>query len=129
MNVNSLHWLHALISVGYFRFLKAKVTILQQELDMSHQENAKHLDKIAKVTEQQKKIDGARCQASNTINSLNSQIKKHQQNEANTALKLKVCIAALFREPRMGEKKKCTPFFSPFFPVVFSFIALHILGK
>lgn len=72
------------------RFLKAKVTILQQELDLSHQENAKHLDKIAKAAEQQKKLDGARCQASTTINSLNSQIKKQQQNEANAALKLKV---------------------------------------
>lgn len=72
------------------RFLKAKVTILQQELDLSHQDNVKHLDNLSKAVEQQKKTEGARCLASNTINSLNSQIRKIQQNEANIALKLKV---------------------------------------
>lgn len=73
-----------------YRFLKAKVTILQQELDFSHQENIKHLDNLAKSVELQKKTEAARCQANNTINTLNAQILKLQQNESNAVLKMKV---------------------------------------
>lgn len=77
-------------SCFFFRFLKAKVTILQQELDLSHKENTKNADKLAKVIEEQKKGEAARSQAINTINLLNSQIQKMQQSDANVALKLKV---------------------------------------
>lgn len=80
-------FIHRLIS---FRFLKAKVTILQQELDLSHQENVKNLDNLAKAIELQKKTEAARCHANNTINALNAQIQKLQQNEMNITLKLKV---------------------------------------
>lgn len=72
------------------RFLKAKVTILQQELDLSHQENTKNLDNLAKAIELQKKTEAARCHANNTINTLNAQIQKLQQTEMNNTLKLKV---------------------------------------
>lgn len=74
-----------------FRFLKAKVTILQQELNLSHQENVKNLDNLSKSMELQKKTEAARCQANNTINTLNAQLQKLQQNEMNMTLKLKVC--------------------------------------
>lgn len=73
-----------------YRFLKAKVTILQQELDLSHRENTKILDNLAKSIETQKKAENARCQVKNTINSLNVQLHKMQENEMNIALKLKV---------------------------------------
>lgn len=72
------------------RFLKAKVTILQQELDLSHQENVKNLDNLSKAIDLQKKTELARCHANNTINTLNVQIQKLQQNEMNITLKLKV---------------------------------------
>lgn len=98
IDTNGTHFLFYRFGVCHSRFLKAKVTILQQELDLSHQENVKHLDKIAKSAEQYKKLEAGRCQASNTINSLNSQIKKHQQNDANAALKLKVCKRRLLKE-------------------------------
>lgn len=78
----------------FFRFLKSKVTILQQELDLSHQENTKSADALAKAIEQQKKFEATRCQATNQINSLNAQIQKLQQNESNLSIKLKVCIPA-----------------------------------
>lgn len=74
------------------RFLKAKVTILQQELDLSHQENTKNLDNLTKAVELQKKAEAARCHANNTINMLNAQIQKFQQSESNNALKLKVLV-------------------------------------
>lgn len=74
----------------FLRFLKAKVTILQQELDLSHQENVKNLDNLAKAIELQKKTEAARCQANNSINTLNAQLQKCQQNEMNMTLKLKV---------------------------------------
>lgn len=66
------------------------MTILQQELDLSHQENVKNLDNLAKAIELQKKTEAARCHANNTINALNAQIQKLQQNEMNITLKLKV---------------------------------------
>lgn len=68
------------------------MTILQQELDLSHQENVKNLDNLAKAIEMQKKAEAARCQANNTINTLNAQIQKLQHNETNINLKLKVCV-------------------------------------
>lgn len=67
------------------------MTILQQELDLSHQENTKNLDALAKAIEQQKKVEATRCQASNQVNGLNAQIQKLQQNEMNLMLKIKVC--------------------------------------
>lgn len=66
------------------------MTILQQELDLSHQENTKNLDNLAKAIELQKKTEAARCHANNTINTLNAQIQKLQQTEMNNTLKLKV---------------------------------------
>lgn len=70
--------------------------ILQQELDLSHQENIKNLDNLAKAIELQKKTEAARCHANNTINTLNAHIQKLQQNEVNVALKLKVSFAGFF---------------------------------
>lgn len=70
--------------------MKAKVTILQQELDLSHKDNVKHLDELAKFNEQQKKIEAARDLSSNKVNSLKSQIEKLQQQNADVELKLKV---------------------------------------
>lgn len=78
--------------VLFRRFLKAKVTILQQELELSHQENTKNLDNLTKAIELQKKTEAARCHANNTINTLNAQIQKLQQTDANNALKLKVNV-------------------------------------
>lgn len=66
------------------------MTILQQELDLSHQENTKNLDNLAKAIELQKKTEAARCHANITINTLNAQIQKLQQTEMNNTLKLKV---------------------------------------
>ncbi|XP_055312487.1 testis-expressed protein 9-like [Sitodiplosis mosellana] len=74
---------------GIIKFLKAKVTILQQELNLSHTENIKNLDNLAKAIELQKKTEAARCQAVQSINALNAQIQKLQQNEMNITLKLK----------------------------------------
>lgn len=70
------------------------MTILQQELDLSHQENVKNLDNLSKAIELQKKTELARCHANNTINTLNAQIQKLQQNEMNITLKLKVSISS-----------------------------------
>lgn len=78
------------ICISIHRFLKAKVTILQQELDLSHRENTKNLDNLNKAIELQKKTEAARCHANNTINMLTAQIQKIQQSESNNALKLKV---------------------------------------
>lgn len=75
---------------GIVKFLKAKVTILQQELDLSHKDNAKHLDQLAKFGEQQKKIEVARDQSSNRVNSMKTQIEKLQQQNAEAELKSKV---------------------------------------
>lgn len=72
------------------RFLKAKVTILQQELELSHKDNAKHLDQLAKIGEQQKKIEAVRDQSSNKVNNLKTQIEKMQQQIAEAELKSKV---------------------------------------
>lgn len=66
------------------------MTILQQELELSHQESAKNLDNLAKVHELHKKTESSRCHANNTINTLNAQMQKAQQNEVANALKLKV---------------------------------------
>lgn len=77
---------------SFRRFLKAKVTILQQELELSHQENTKNLDNLTKAIELQKKTEAARCHANNTINTLNAQIQKLQQTDVNNALKLKVIL-------------------------------------
>lgn len=74
-----------------FRFLKAKVTILQQELELSHKENVKHSDQLAKVGEQQKKIEAACDQSSNKVNNMKTQIEKLHQQNAETELKSKVC--------------------------------------
>lgn len=68
------------------------MTILQQELDLSHQENTKNLDNLAKSIELQKKTEASRCHANNTINTLNAQLQKAQQHELSEALKLKVCF-------------------------------------
>lgn len=76
----------------FFRFLKSKVTILQQELDLSYQENTKNVDALSKAIEQQKKVETTRNHATNQINSLNLQIQKLQQNETNLQLKLKVRV-------------------------------------
>lgn len=66
------------------------MTILQQELDLSHQENAKNLENLAKAIDLQKKTEAARCHANNTINTLNAQMQKAQHSEMSNALKLKV---------------------------------------
>lgn len=77
------------------RFLKAKVTILQQELDLSHKENVKHLDQLAKFGEQQKKIEAARDQSTGKVNGLKTQIEKLQQQNADVELKSKVCVLGI----------------------------------
>lgn len=70
------------------------MTILQQELDLSHKENAKHLDQLATFGEQQKKIEAARDQSSNKVNSMKTQIEKLQQQNAEAELKSKVCFTS-----------------------------------
>lgn len=85
----TIHSFH-LTERHFNRFLKAKVTILQQELDLSHKDNVKHLDQLAKFGEQQKKIEAARDQSSNKVNSMKTQIEKLQQQNAEVELKSKV---------------------------------------
>lgn len=63
---------------------------------MSHRENAKNLDDLAKAIDEKKKFETTRCQAANTINLLNTQIQKLQQNDACSILKLKVIVIAFF---------------------------------
>lgn len=71
------------------------MTILQQELELSHQENVKNLDNLAKAIELQKKTEASRCQALQSINALNVQIQKLQQNEMSITLKLKVSHSSI----------------------------------
>lgn len=76
------------------------MTILQQELTLSHQENTKNLDNLAKAIELQKKTEASRCHANNTINTLNAQLQKAQQNELCTVTKLKVCFLMLIHRKK-----------------------------
>lgn len=98
------------------RFLKAKVTILQQELTLSHQENAKNLDNLAKAIELQKKTEAQRCHANNTINTLNAQLQRAQQNDMCNATKLKVCVRLFLNQIQKKNKfllvKICVIFFA-----------------
>lgn len=72
------------------RFLKAKVTILQQELDLSHKDNAKHLEQLDRFGEQQKKLEMARDQLGNKLNAAKSQVEKLQQQIADDESNAKV---------------------------------------
>lgn len=64
--------------------------ILQQELELSHKENIKNLDNLAKSVEAQKKIEYFRDQMTNKNNQLKTQIQKFEDENADLSIKLKV---------------------------------------
>lgn len=64
--------------------------ILQQELELSHKENIKNLDNLAKSVEAQKKIEYFRDQMTNKNNQLKIQIQKFEDENADLSIKLKV---------------------------------------
>lgn len=72
------------------------MTILQQELELSHKENIKNSDILGKHTETQKKLEQIQSQANSKINSLKSQIQKLEQQNTEINLNLKVCSSLHF---------------------------------
>lgn len=66
------------------------MTILQQELDLSHKENLKYTENLSKSVEAQKKLEYQRDQANHKNDTLKAQIKKVEEQNIELEAKLKV---------------------------------------
>lgn len=76
-------------SEGLIKFLKAKVSILQDEVDTHQKDSLKNSEQLQALQESQKNLESVRDQLTNKLNVLHSQQKKLEARNEELELKLK----------------------------------------
>ncbi|XP_059612749.1 testis-expressed protein 9 [Phlebotomus argentipes] len=76
-------------SEGLIKFLKAKVSILQDEVDTHQKENLKNTEQIHALQESLKGVENVKDQLTSRVNALQSQQKKLEVRNEELELKLK----------------------------------------
>uniref|UniRef100_A0A1B0DFV2 Testis-expressed sequence 9 protein n=1 Tax=Phlebotomus papatasi TaxID=29031 RepID=A0A1B0DFV2_PHLPP len=76
-------------SEGLIKFLKAKVSILQDEVDTHQKDSLKNSEQLQALQESQKNLESVRDQLTNKLNALHSQQKKLEARNEELELKLK----------------------------------------
>ncbi|GAB0093349.1 uncharacterized protein DMENIID0001_084390 [Sergentomyia squamirostris] len=93
-------------SEGLIKFLKAKVSILQDEVDGHQKESLKQSEQLHALQETQKSLEAIRDQLNNKVNTLQSQQKKLEARNEELELKLKNRDVDLSRQSKDFEVAK-----------------------
>ncbi|XP_055685652.1 testis-expressed protein 9 [Lutzomyia longipalpis] len=93
-------------SEGLIKFLKAKVSILQDEVDTHQKEGLKNSEQFRALQESHKSLEAVRDQLTSKVNALQGQQKKLQDRNEELELKIKNRDVELGRQSRELEMAK-----------------------
>lgn len=92
-----------LSSEGLIKFLKSKVTILQDEVDIHQKENLKKSEELQQISQKSLKLEQQRDQLTNKNNSLQAEVSRAEEKIIELELKVKERDNDTVRLGREGE--------------------------
>lgn len=92
-----------LSSEGLIKFLKSKVTILQDEIDVSQKENLKKTEEVQSLNQKLVKLEQQRDQLNTKNNSLQAELKRSEEKIIELELKVKERDNDTIRLGKEGE--------------------------